>query len=124
MATLARTFSSQGKLQLFLWLAGVASLATLLGLLSVAIKGDPVPSVDRTIMATVSGWDLPGLTGFANSISALTSNYPIAAIAFTGIVFLWLLGMTRAGLAYAVVGWVAAMLFLVGEHFLGDYVGR
>lgn len=47
--------------------------ATLSTLLIVAINADPQLSQDMTVMNSIRGWDLPGLSGFFSLISALTS---------------------------------------------------
>ncbi|MEE8518940.1 MAG: phosphatase PAP2 family protein, partial [Dehalococcoidia bacterium] len=89
-----------------------------------SIKHDPLPSLDRTVIVQVSGWDLPGLTTFAQVISALTSNFPILGVALLGILFLWLLGMSRAAVTFAILGVVAGIVAFAGDELLGSYVGR
>ena len=58
-----------------LWLAGAALLTTLVALLSLAIMNDPIPSQDLAVMDWVRGWHLPGLAGFFQVVSGLTSKW-------------------------------------------------
>ncbi len=126
MATLARpilprlTFSRW----LALWLLAVAVPAILLGLLTAAIKGDPIVSQDRTVLDHVAGWDLPGLTGSLEVVSSLTGNYPAMALGLAGILFLWLIGLNREALAFAVIGGTIGGIAWLGDFTLGEYVDR
>jgi len=47
--------------------------ATLATRLIVAINADPQLQQDMTVMNSIRGWDLPGLSGFLSLISAITS---------------------------------------------------
>ena len=124
MLTIARSINSVPRSIAVVWLAAIAVLATLLTLLTIAIKSDPQPSLDETVLLWVTDREFTGLSGFSTAVSAVTSNYPVLAIAASGIFFLWLLGMTRAAFAFAIVGGVAAVVALAGDELLGEYVGR
>ena len=124
MVTIARSVNSVPRSIAVIWLAAIAVLATLLTLLTIAVKSDPQPSLDETVLLWVTDLEFPGLSGLSTALSAVTSNYPVLAIAASGILFLWLLGMTRAALGFAVVGGVAAVVALSGDELLGEYVGR
>ena len=107
-----------------LWLASIGVLATLLALLSVAIKNNPVPSQDQTALDWIAGWDLPGLTGFFEIVSFLTNNRPAMVLGLAGIAFLWFLGMTRQAMAFAFIGGVVFAAATLGDFTLGEVVGR
>ena len=126
MATLLRTslIRQAIKPRVVLWLASVSVLATLVTLLSVAIKNDPFPSQDRTVLDWVAGWDFPGLTGFFEAVSFLTNNYPAMVLGLAVISFLWLLGLTRETVAFAVIGGIVGLVATVGDYTLGEVVGR
>ena len=99
-------------------------LSSSLVLLTISIKGDPLPSADETVLLWVIDLDFAGLEGFSQVISGLTNNYPVLAIAASGIFILWLLGMPRAALGFTVAGIVAGAVAFGGDELLGDYVGR
>ena len=123
MLTIARSINSGPRSIAVFWLATVAVLGTLLTLLTIAIKNDPEPSLDKTVLDWVTGLEFTGLAGFSRAVSAVTSNYPVLAIAASGVLFLWLLGMNRAALGFAVVGLVAAIVALAGDELLSEYGG-
>ena len=124
MVTIARSINSIPRYIAVLWLAAIAVLATLLTLLTIAIKNDPLPSLDETVLLWIADREFTGLSGFSTALSAVTSNYPVLAIAASGIFFLWLLGMARAAFGFTIVGGVAAVVALAGDELLGEYVGR
>ena len=72
------------RLRLVLILAAAATLAALLGVLTIAVKNNPTNSADSTLLERIAGWDLPGLTGFMQVISFLTDNYPGMALGLAG----------------------------------------
>lgn len=126
MATITRVnFIRQViKPRVVLWLASVSALATLVALLSVAIKNNPFPSQDRTVLDWITGWDFPGLTGFFEVTSFLTNNYPAMVLGLAGIAFLWLIGLTREAVAFAVIGGIVGIIATLGDFTLGEVVGR
>ncbi len=73
MATLLQNIPIKAALNTrsLLWLAAVGLLATLLGLLTKAIKDNPEPSQDVSVLESVAGWDLWGLTDFFEVVSFL-----------------------------------------------------
>ena len=107
-----------------LWLGVMAGLMTLLVLLSVYIKDNPLPSQDQTVLDWITGWDFPGLTGFLEAVSWLTNNYPALVLGILGIGFLWLLGMNREALAFAVIGVVMGLIAFLSDFTLGEIIGR
>ena len=87
-----------------LWLAAVATLATLLALLTKSIMDNPASSQDITVMDWIVGWDLPGLTTFFDAVSNVTHTQAGLIYGPLGVVFLLLLGKTRPAIVFAVVG--------------------
>ena len=124
MTSLATEFRVVSKPRLLLWLVAVGMLTSLLVLLTIAIKDGPVPSQDRSVLDWVVGRDVPLLAGFMNGISGLTSNFPAMGMGVAGILFLWLIGLPRAALAFAVVGGIVGVVAFVGDLTLGEIVGR
>ena len=107
-----------------LWLAALGILTTLLTLLSIAIKDNPIPSQDLTVLNWVTDWDLPGLRGFMETVSFLTNNWPAMLLGLAGISFLWLLGLSREAKAFAVVGGIVGAVAFLGDFTLGEVVAR
>ena len=99
-------------------------MASLLVLLTGAVKQDPTPSVDRTVIAWVSGWDLPGLSGFFKGINAVTANWPAAALGLLAVALLWLAGKSREARGLAIIGGVVGVIAFAGDYSLGAFVGR
>ena len=87
-----------------LWLAAVGILATLLALLTIAIKDNPTPSQDQSVLDSVAGWDLRGLTTFFDVVSFATGAWAGIIYGALGIGFLLLMGKTRAAVVFGVVG--------------------
>ena len=110
--------------RVILWLAAVGTLVTLLTLLSLAIKNEPTPSQDQTILDWVIGRDAPLIAGFFEGINFLTSNLPAMGLGLAGIAFLWLLGMTREAFGFALVGGIVGIVAFGGDYTLGEFVGR
>ena len=110
--------------RLLLWLVAAGVLIAPLVLLTIAIDDGSVPSTDQTVLDWVVGRDLPLLEGFSQNISAATSRYPLMAVGVAGMVFLWLLGMTRAALVFAFVGGVIGIVAYGSDLTLGELVGR
>ena len=112
------------KPQLLLWLFAASLLTAALVLLTVAIDHGAVPSQDRTVLDWVVGRDVPLLAGFVTGINVLTSNFPALGMGIAGVAFLWLIGMSRASLAFAVVGGIVALVAFAGDLTLGEIVAR
>ena len=93
MATLLHNIPVKAALNTrsMLWLAAVGLLATLLGLLTKAIKDNPTPSQDVSVLESVAGWDLWGLTNFFEVVSFLTGPEPGIVYGALGIGFLLLM---------------------------------
>ncbi len=106
------------------WLVAASVLVTLLVLLSIAIKNDPTPSQDQTVLDRVVGWDYPGLAGFLEGINYLMNNWPAMALGVAGVAVLWLLGMTRVALGFAIVAGFVGVVAFVGDLTLGEVVER
>ena len=107
-----------------LWLAGTALLTTLVALLSLAIMNDPIPSQDVAVMDWVRGWSVPGLGGFFQVVSALTSKWGGGGLGLAGTAFLLLLGKARLAFTFAVVGGLVGIVAVMGDYTLGEIVGR
>ena len=107
-----------------LWLTAVVGLMTLLVLLTLAIDDGATPSQDRTVLDWVTGRDAPMLDGIVKGISGLTSNFPAMGLGLAGIAFLWLVGLGRAALAFAIIGVVVGVVAFLGNYTLGEIVGR
>ena len=56
--------------------------------------------------------------GISKTISALTSNYPAAGMGLAGIVFLWLIGMTRTAVAFGIAGAIIVAVAFGGDQTL------
>ena len=69
MTTLTQTIPNlkMSRPGALLWLAAVGALTVPLVLLSIAIKNNPFPSQDLTVMAWLAEWDVPGLAGFRSA---------------------------------------------------------
>ena len=113
-------------LGLLLWLVAAGVLTAALALLTIAVNDGPVPSQDRTVLDWVVERDAPGLAGLMRGISGLTSNFPALGLGLgiAGIVFLWLIGLNRAALAFAIVGGMVGVVAFAGDLTLGEIVGR
>ena len=107
-----------------MWLAAVATLTTLLVLLTIAIDDGATPSQDRTVLDWVSGRDVPLLGGFMQGISGATNNWPATGMGLGGIAFLWLIGLRRAALAFAIVGGAIGGVAYLSDLTLDEIVGR
>lgn len=77
MVSIARTDAVPGTLSpnRIIWLAAAAGLATMVAGLTVAVKINPVSSLDVAVLDWVAGWDFPGLAGAFGVLSFLTSAY-------------------------------------------------
>ena len=107
-----------------LWLAAVSALVVLLALLTFAINEGQTPSQDMAILRWMAMRDIPLLGGISKAISGLTSNYPAAGIGLAGIVFLWLIGLTRTAVAFGIAGVIIGAVAFGGDQTLGEIVGR
>ena len=132
MATLTRTSLTQvldeirlvNKPAAVLWAGTIAGLISLVILLTVAISDGAVPSRDRTVLDWVVDRDAPLVAGTSEIISALTRGREATALSAAAIVLLWLLGMTRAALAFAFVGVVIGTVAYGADFTIGEIVGR
>ena len=107
-----------------LWPASVAMLTLMVALLAIAIKINPYPSQDLAIMDWVAGWNIPGLAGFLNTVSFLTSKTSGVVIGITGTAALLIMRKTRGALEFAVVGAAVGAIAVLGDYTLGEAVGR
>lgn len=126
MATdaLAQNLHTSSNAKFALWLAAVGLLVTLLTLLTVAVKNNPVASQDVRLLEWIVGWDVPGLVGLLKSISFLTNNWPGLILALGGVGFLWLLGLSRESRALIVIWGILGAVVFLGDATLGEWVGR
>ena len=126
MATLTQTIPNHtmNRPGVVIWLAAVAALSTLLALLTMAIMNNPFSSQDFTVMTWLTGWDVPGLAGFFHGVSILTDGPVAVLLGLAGIMVLWLLGMPRAALAFAVVGGTFGLGVVLAEYGMGELVAR
>ena len=105
--------------RVMLWIAAVLALGIPLTLLTISIKDDPMPSQDLSVLDSISGWDVPGLAGFFSFVSFLTDARQALIIGALGVVFLWLIGMSRAAFAFAIVGAIVGVVAVLGDFTLG-----
>ena len=132
MATLTRTSLTQVLNEIrvvnrpgaVLWVVAIAGLASLIALLTITINDGAVPSQDRTVLDWVVDRDYPLIAGISEFVSSLTRGREAAGLSAAAIVFLWLLGMTRAALAFAFVGVVIGGVAYGADFTIGEIVGR
>ena len=108
----------------FIVITVAAVSITLLVLLVGAVMRDPTPSVDLTVMAWVTGWDLPGLAGFFAVMNFLTTSWPAPVVGVMVIGLLWLIGKGREASGLAVIGGSVGLLAFLGASLLASLVGR
>ena len=126
MTTLMRNIPVKAGLRPrnLLWLAAVAILATLLGLLTKAIMDDPMATQDVRVLNWIAGGDLWGLTTFLKVISFVTSAFAGAIYVPLGIIFLLLLGKNRAAVVFGAVALTIGFVAILGDFALGEFVDR
>ncbi len=107
-----------------LWLGAVGILATLLALLTIAIQDNPAPSQDVSVLASVAGWDLWGLTTFFDVVSFVTGAKAGIIYGALGMGFLLMMGKTRAAVVFGVVGVTIGAVAILGDFTLGEIVDR
>jgi len=107
-----------------LWLVAFAALLIPLILLTIALDDDPFPSQDQTVLDWVADRDFLTLGTISYIISAVTDAPAAAGIGLALVFFLWLLGMTRTALAFAVVGGVVLIVLFLGDETIGGIVGH
>ena len=107
-----------------LWLALGGMLAGLLALLTWAVKRDPTPSVDLTVITWVAGWDLPGLSAFFAVVNFMTTNWVAPALGLFVIAFIWLAGKGREARVLAIIGGIVSLGAFLGDYTLGIFVER
>ena len=99
-------------------------LVSLLILLSIAIKNNHVPTLDRQIMDWVTRWDLPGLGTFLVGMGDLTSTWPASVMGLLGVAFFMMLRRTSEAKAFAIVGLIIAVSAFLSDYTLGELIGR
>ena len=97
---------------------------TLLVLLPLAVDDGGIPFQDRTVLDWVTGRNALLLSDIVTGVSGLTSNFPAMAMGLVSVAFLWLMGLNRAALAFAIVGGVVGAVAFLGNYTLGEIVGR
>ncbi|MCI0768666.1 MAG: phosphatase PAP2 family protein [Chloroflexi bacterium] len=105
-------------------LVAAAALVASVILLAVALKSDPVPSLDRTVMDWVAGWNVPGLAGFFIGISTVTQLWPSMALGVLALAFLLLLGKKRQAMVLALAGGGVGLAAFFGDVALEAFVER
>jgi hypothetical protein len=110
--------------RVLLWAATAVVLGVLLTLLTVSIKNNPFPAQDLNVRDSIRGWDVPGLAGFFDFVSFLTAGRQAFVIGIASVGFLWLIGMSRAALAFGIVGIIIGVVAVLGDFTLGNYVDR
>jgi undecaprenyl-diphosphatase len=110
--------------RVLLWAATAVVLGVLLTLLTVSIKNNPFPAQDLNVRDSILGWDVPGLVGFFDFVSFLTAGRQAFVIGIASVGFLWLIGMSRAALAFGIVGIIIGVVAVLGDFTLGKYVDR
>ena len=126
MVTLTRSniIGQPPRYRMWLWLAAVSALTTSLVVLSMAIKSNPAPSQDLTVMDWLAGWDPPGLSAFFQGVSTLTGGLAAIGLGLAGIITLWLLRMRREALAFAVIGGIVGLGAFLADFAMGELVTR
>jgi len=132
MATLTRTSFTHvlndirlvNKPAAVLWVVAIAGLISLIALLTIAISDGAVPSQDRTVLDWVVDRDAPLVAGISELVSALTRGREGTAASAAAILFLWLLGMRRAALAFAFIGVAIGGVAYGADFTIGEIVGR
>ncbi len=126
MVTVARTDRAHPSTTL--WVFGALAVAGLLIaallLLAVALRSNPVPSLDRTVMDWITGWSVPGLYGFFTGVSAFTQNWPAMVLGVMALLLLLSLGRKRQALALALAGCGVGLAALSGDAALEAFVAR
>lgn len=121
----APSLTTRGVVRRALWVTGVAAAMAALTVLTLSVESEPYPSQDLSVIEAIQGWDAPGLRGFFEFVSYLANdNWPAMLIGATGVLFLWLLGQTKAAVAFLVVGAVVAVVAFLGDYTLGAIVDR
>ena len=104
---------------------GIATVpAVSFALLTMAIRDGRTPSQDQAVLEWVVGLDVPLLAGLTKVVGAATSNFALAGVGAVVLVFLWLLGMTRVAIGFAIVGAVVGAVAYGSEFTVGEIVGR
>ena len=68
--------------------------------------------------------DFPLLAGITKVVSAATSRFALVGVGAGVVALLWLLGMTRAALGFALVGAVVGTVAYGSDFTIGEVVGR
>ncbi len=119
-----QTPSASRTLWLALWIVAVGVLIALLAVLTIAIEDSPDSSLDLSVLNSIVSWDIPGLVGLFGFVSFLTNNIPGLILAFMGVAFLWLIGLTRESKALLVIWMILGFVVYLGDATLGEWVGR
>lgn len=99
-------------------------LAALAAELTAAIIANPEHSQDLAVMNWITGWDLPGLTGFFTTVSLLTSLEAGMVYGVVGLAGLLIARMQWLALAFALVRVVVGVVAFLGDYALSDLVER
>ena len=106
------------------WLADLVVLSALVVLLSAAIKSSPFPSQDLAVMDWVTAWSFPGLGKTFSIVSILTGSGAGAIYVAVGVAVLLVLRKFRTAVYFSIVGAVVALVAVLGDQTLGEWVGR
>ena len=99
-------------------------LAALAAVLTAAIIANPEHNQDLAVMNWITGWDLPGLTGFFTTVSLLTSLEAGMVYGVVGLAGLLIARMQWLALAFVLVGVVVGVVAFLGGYALSDLVER
>ena len=105
-----------------LWLILTAILTVPLILLTIALGDGRIPSQDQTVLAWVTSHGFRGLGGISAVISAFTNTPPAAGIWIAAVALLWMLGMNRTALGFAIVAVIVFIVAFLGDLILGGIV--
>lgn len=105
-------------------MAVLGALSGLVVLLSVAVHNHPFASQDIRLNDWIVGWSFPGLDGILTGVEYITSDVAAGTMGLLAVVFLFLSGRTRLALAVVFFGGVLGLMATIGEHSLGDLIGR
>jgi undecaprenyl-diphosphatase len=105
-------------------MSAVGLLAALLAWFTVNVTNDALLPRDQAVLAWVSGWSLPGLSGLLSVVSALTGAEAGMAYGLVGVSVLLLLGKTRGASVFTIIAMSIGFVSIMGDYTLGEIVDR
>ncbi len=126
MVTLTQQVSTRTSIRprVVAWMSAVGLLAALLAWLTVNVTNDALLPRDQAVLAWVSGWSIPGLSGLLSVVSALTGAEAGMAYGLVGVSVLLLLGKTRGAVVFTIIAMSIGFVSIMGDFTLGEIVDR